>query len=533
MVSPVDSDVPLQAMRRRVVGLVVCSALAVLAATIAWGARWGPDWPAQEFRAWSAAQQGLTAWTNQWYSGQALPGYSIVYPLVSGVVGAPVTGLLAVLIAFAACAGLAPVGRRRDQICFDVSVAFVLATDLFIGQVPYLVGVAFGAWALRILRSGSSGWRTALCAGGCAVGCALSSPLAGSFLLIAVPAIAAAQGWRRTYPLTAAGAGIVASALFGGGSGPFPFRALTLVWVTLFVVLAFALTVRGDTPIRRVAIAYGLATLAALTVANPVGSNIARFGQLITLPLLWYLRPQLRWSSTRVLAVLSAAAALWTSWPAVSSLGQGEADPSRAAAYYTGLESFLDGQDATAGRLEVVFSREHWESLFVAQNFPIARGWERQTDLDVNSVLYHPLTAATYRGWLDANAVSLVALPNVPIDYGGEAEAALLRHPPSYLVPAWRDRNWQVWRVHDPRPLVTGPARMLSLGAASFRLDFRGAGSATVRIRGSWMWTVTAGTACVRQTPDGWLSVTTTAAGPVTLRSRAGLPASASEPRCS
>jgi hypothetical protein len=57
----------------RSVRLLIPALGLVLAAVIAATARWGPDWPAQEFRAWSAQQHGITAWTNQWYSGQAGP----------------------------------------------------------------------------------------------------------------------------------------------------------------------------------------------------------------------------------------------------------------------------------------------------------------------------------------------------------------------------------------------------------------------------------------------------------------------------
>ena len=58
-------------------------------------ARWGPDWPAQEYRAGLAVHNGLLAWTDQWYGGQALPGYSVLYPVFAGLLGAAGTGLLA------------------------------------------------------------------------------------------------------------------------------------------------------------------------------------------------------------------------------------------------------------------------------------------------------------------------------------------------------------------------------------------------------------------------------------------------------
>ncbi|MCW2546858.1 MAG: putative integral rane protein, partial [Mycobacterium sp.] len=58
-------------------------------------ARFGPDWPAQEFRANLAQQVGLTAWNNQWYGGHPLPSYSLLYPAVAALFGARLTAVLA------------------------------------------------------------------------------------------------------------------------------------------------------------------------------------------------------------------------------------------------------------------------------------------------------------------------------------------------------------------------------------------------------------------------------------------------------
>jgi hypothetical protein len=515
----------------RYLGWAVPGSGIVLAAVIAAGARWGPDWPAQEFRAWTAAHNGVTAWTNQWYSGQALPGYSLIYPVISEHLGAALTGLGAVVAATLGAARLAPDNGRALRAGFHVSVALVLAADLFIGQVPYLVGVAFGVWGLRALRTGHS-----VGAGVFAAASSLASPLAGAFLLLAVPALCDVLGWRRAAPFGAAGLGLLLSTLIGGASGPFPFIWRVFAWTAIFAVCAVVLPVRAGRSVRILGLTFGLAALVAFAVPNPVGGNLARFGQLLALPLCWHVLPRLRWAGRRArvgAAVLVAAAALWPTWPALTALDRGAADPSRSAGFYAGLRGFLRTQDGTAGRLEVVFTREHWESIWVAKSFPIARGWERQTDLRMNATLYHPLTAAAYRRWLDDNAVSLVALPTVPIDFGGAAEASLLRHPPAYLVPAWHDANWQVWRVRASHPLVTGPATVEHVGVASLVMRFQHAGTATIRIRGNGMWAAARGEACVSHDAGGWLTVAADAAGPLTLRARVGLDALAAGTRCS
>lgn len=500
----------------------------VVAAFIAVVARWGPDWPAQEFRAWSANHVGLTAWTNQWYSGEALPGYSVIYPAVSSLLGAPLTGLLAVAAAAAGASRLAPPGGRYRQVGYRMSVAVVLAADLVIGQIPYLLGVAFGVWALWGLRARHPGLATALSAA-----CSLASPLTGAFLLLAAPAIATAYGWRRALPFGAGIAGVAIAALYGGAGGPFPFLGRIFIYVAAFAILCVVLTSREDRAIRVLGITYGMAAIALFVVANPVGGNIARLGQLIALPMLWHVVPRLRWRRRAAVLPLVALAALWPVWPSMTSIVRGSVDPSRSQPYYAGLLAFLRSQDPRGGRLEVVFTREHWESLYVAQTFPLARGWERQTDMGTNRVLYHRITAAAYRQWLDVNGVSLVALPNVAIDFGGKPEAALLRRPPSYLTPIWHDRNWQVWRVRGARGLVTGPASISSLGAASFVLDFTRRGTATVRIRANGMWAVTNGDGCVESDRRGWLTVAAAAPGRLTLRARIGFGALSSGTRCS
>jgi hypothetical protein len=182
---------------------------------------------------------------------------------------------------------------------------------------------------------------------------------------------------------------------------------------------------------------------------------------------------------------------------------------------------FLSTQDPADGRLEIPFTREHWEAARVAPYFPIARGWERQTDYQYDAVLYDALTAASYREWLTSAGVDLVALPDAPIDPGGKAEQALLADPPSYLVPVWHDAHWRVWKVAGAQPLVSGPATLTTLGTSSFRLAFSAPGDAVVRVRMSSLWQVTSGQGCVLPAQsDGWVHVRATAAGELTTRAR-------------
>ena len=500
------------ARRPWLLALAVCTVVVLVA-------RLGPDWPAQEFRARLARDTGLTAWNDQWYGGHALPGYSLLYPPVAAVFGAAFTGLLAAVGCTWLVSRLLPptdTGRRW----FGIAAAVCVAGNLFIGQVPFLLGLLFGlaAFLAALQAKPSAGSRLVVAL--LAAACALSSPLAGLFLLLAAFTWAFEVGWRRALPLGGAVAGPIVSLAVGGGSGPFPFGWTGLANFAVFVAATLLLVPRRYTLLRRFAVVYAVAAVLCYLVPNPVGGNVVRLGQLLAVPAAFWLLGRHR-RSLAVCALGLIPALAWQFYPVGSAAARAAGDPSVNASYYTGLLHFLGTQNPANGRLEIPFTREHWEADRVAPYFPIARGWERQTDYKYDAVLYQPLTAASYRQWLASAGVDLVALPDAPLDYGGKAEQALLAHPPSYLVPVWHDAHWKVWRVAGAAPLVSGPATLTKLGTSSFRLDFRQAADAVVRVRMSSLWQVTSGQGCVLPAqPDGWVHVRATAPGDVTVRAR-------------
>ncbi|MGI8879158.1 MAG: hypothetical protein ACR2KJ_01325 [Jatrophihabitans sp.] len=489
---------------------------AVSALLVVLVARWGPDWPAQQFRAGLAGHASLHVWNDQWYGGHALPGYSVLYPIVSAVLGARVTGLLAVTAAAWAAGLLLPSDEVARHRRYSIAVAAILSGSLIIGQVPFLLGVALALWALVAL----SRQRTVV-VWVFAAAASLASPLAGVFLLMAVPSLAVRFSWRRALPLSAGLAGSVVAGVVGGAAGPDPYPWQSLIGVLGFSIGSLLVTTRADCMLRRFAAVYAVVGVLAFLTPNPIGGNVDRIGKLIALPLACYLLFNGARRTKLLRGVLVAVAALlWPFVPLTSAIAQGARDPSQNAVYFTQLLSFLDSQNPTSGRLEIPFTRAHWESARVAPHFPLARGWERQTDLKYNSVLYEPLTPNEYLLWLRDSAVSLVALPSVPLDEGGKAEGRLLAHPPPYLRQVWSNQNWTVWTVVGGQPLASGPASITRLGPASFDITFRRAGASLVRIRASNLWHVTAGTGCVDAGSQGWLEVHAPAAGMLTLRAQ-------------
>ncbi|MDM7853843.1 hypothetical protein [Cellulomonas alba] len=493
--------------------LAAAAAMAGVSVLVVQFARWGPDWPAQQFRAWLARSSAFLLWNDSWYAGHPLPGYSVLYPLVAHQLGAGGTGVAASVVAACGAHRLLPVGtgvaRRR---LYTGAVVVTLTVVLVVGQLPFLLGVALGAWAVvAVLRvPGARGWSLAA---GLALACSLASPLPGALLLLVASGLIAVLPGRRVAALATAGGGIVVALAVGGAGGRMPCPWSALVGTLVFCAVVWLLRPSAPPAVRAFATRfvplYAVAAVACWAVPNPVGGNIARLGQLLAVPGGVYLAT--RGSARRVTAtaLVLGLALFWTAQPAGGSVFGGSRQPSRDAAYYRGLLGFLATRP-DVGRVEIPFTRDHWEASYVAPHYPLARGWERQTDLAQNAVLYEPLSAAAYRGWLQDDAVTLVALPDVPLDAGGQAEAALLRHPPPYLRPVWHDAHWRVWSVSGSRPLATGAGTVTSLGTQEFVLRVTRPGVTEVRIHASRLWTVVEGDACVGATSDGWLTVTAT-----------------------
>jgi hypothetical protein len=149
----------------------------------------------------------------------------------------------------------------------------------------------------------------------------------------------------------------------------------------------------------------------------------------------------------------------------------------------------------------------HWEAAYIAPTVPLARGWERQTDIVDNPIFYDgSLTAATYQRWLVDNAVEFVALPDASLDSSSMSERRLLESSPSYLQPVWSDAHWQVWRVAGYHGLVDGPAQLVALTPSSFTLDVHGSADLVIHIHSSPHWAVDGG-GCATSTLDQWTLV--------------------------
>jgi len=141
----------------------------------------------------------------------------------------------------------------------------------------------------------------------------------------------------------------------------------------------------------------------------------------------------------------------------------------------------------------------------------IARGWERQLDNRRNALFYAGSArpdAAALRAWLTDEAISLVALPDAPLDYSGKAEARLLRAGAlPYVRELWRSTHWRLFAVSAASALAEPPAVLTRLGADSFTLRAPRAGTFTVRVRFTPYWRLASGSGCVRRAAGDWTAL--------------------------
>ena len=472
----------------------------------------GVDLAAQDYRVWQFRAHGFTLWDVSWYGGHAAVGYSVLFPAVGALVGAlPATAIAAICSSWLFGALVGP-ARSWASVLARLWFAVFVVGDVIVGQGPFACALAFGLGSVLAVRR-----RRASVAGLAALAASMFSPLGALFLLLVAVAWAPSIGWRRAMPMFAAVVGVAVSVVAGDG-GVFPFPVTTLLGQLAIVVIGLLVSPQSLPAVRRALVILGVACVVLFVWPNPVGGNMARLGTVLIGPIAAH--QLLRARRVRTLLLLTAPLLGFQLLPVMNSVANAAVDPSAHASYYQGMLGYLSAHNDIAQRVEIPLTRNHWEATYVAEKVPLARGWYRQVDIERNGMLYELLTATTYSHWLQQNAVDYVALADVPLDRGGEAEAALLAHPPSYLHEVYADPHWQVWRVDDPTPIATGAGSITAVGGDGFTLTARQPGPTLVRLRWSPYWHIDSGHACLSPAPDGWTNVTAAAPGFIHVTAR-------------
>ncbi len=466
------------------------------------------DLAAHLYRAGLFRRQGLAVWDGNWYGGHHVPAYSLLFPPLEAYLRPRLAGALAAVAAAWLFALLARARWGERGSLAAAWFALGTATLLLTGRLTFAAGVSAALLALWGWERGGAG---AGAAGGVLTG--LTSPVAGLFL-----ALAALATRRRAGALVAAAALgpplVVILLLPEGGTEPFPFGSL---WPVLVLAAgAVLLLPREEGALRRGAVLYGALCLGAFLVPSALGSNAVRLAPLVAGPLA---AGALRGRRDRLLAALALPLLAWQWAAPVRDVHTAAGDPSTRAAYYTGVRAFLERALASGppGRVEVPFTRNHWEAALLAPHVPLARGWERQLDRRLDQLFYRPLTVVAYRRWLGALAVRFVALPDVRLDYAGAAEGRLVATPRPWLRPVYADAHWRVFSVRGAAPLSTGAARAVRLGSDTVRLRALRAGPALVRVRFTPYWALARGRGCVRRAPGGFTRIDVRGPGPLRL----------------
>ncbi|QEC49865.1 hypothetical protein FSW04_21370 [Baekduia soli] len=470
------------------------------------------DLAAQLHRVGLFAANGFAVWDNSWYGGHHLPGYSLVFPAVGAAVGVRLAGASAA-VASAALFDALVAGRGATAARWWFAVG--CSADLLIGRMTYALGVSFGLAAVFALVHHRPRSAAVL-----ALGCAATSPVAGLFLALVCAALwIVDRHWAALVTGLAALAGVVAlSVAFPeGGSQPFSWSSFA---VTLSISLAAAVAVGRRRHLRVALVLYAAAAVLCFVIASPMGGNITRLGTAFAAPVLLVAAATAPAVRRVVLLLILCAAAAWQWIDPITQAARGWDDPSAASAYYQPLVAKLRAVGATAGRVEVPFTQGHWETVYLARRFALARGWERQLDRRLNPLFYdHRLTPAVYDRWLRANAVDYVALPDTRMDPSGRTEAAMVRRGAPFLQQIWAGRHWRLYRVLDPLALGSGRAGAVRLTGSGVRVEVRRPGSVLLRVHWTPYWDVTGGRACVSPRA-GWTLLKTPETGTFTLTAR-------------
>ena len=177
-----------------------------------------------------------------------------------------------------------------------------------------------------------------------------------------------------------------------------------------------------------------------------------------------------------------ASLAFWMWSPAVRDVIKYLEDPAAKSDYFEPLRQFLYTLPDQR-RIEIPFTRSHWEGAEIAPEVPLARGWLRQLDTGLNPIFYKgKINRLTYASWLADNAVRYVALPSAKPDKSSYGERALIEKGLPYLRLRWKSDDWRVYEVLLPTPIVIPQgdaqhrARAVRLGRAAARREEAGRG---------------------------------------------------------
>ncbi|MET9220268.1 MFS transporter [Streptomyces sp. NPDC088197] len=425
-----------------------------------------------------------------WYGGMHPASYSILSPYIMAGLGVRTTAVIAGTLSTTAATLLLIRARIKRPMLPALWTAFALWGDVLSGRVTFALGVLFGLIATLLLfpTDPPVGARrtprvlTATLMGALATMC---SPVAGLFILVVAAALFLTGRRKDAYVMAVCPPLVVgATSLLFPFYGVQPFKWFFAI-IPFATAVAIALVVPREWRVVRVGSwIYAAGVALTYVIPSPIGSNVERlallFGGTVLLIVAMAWTRGGRMALMLYLAFLGVAG--WQISKPVVDLVNTSA-PSSTVEHAAPLIAQLTKVRADKGRVEVVPLRSHWEASGLAPHVNLARGWNRQADVERNPLFYDgTLTAETYRQWLQRWSVGYVVLPSDTPDGAAVAEAKIVAAGQSWLTPVWHDDYWKLYRVANADPLADPPAIVDEASPAELTVTMPTSGSVILRI---------------------------------------------------
>ncbi len=535
----------------------------------------GGDLAAQQAWAGFARRYPGSAYSLFWYGGLHTANYSVISPYLMAAFGvrtvAAASGLAATFM------GVSIIMRSsiRKPLWPALVVGFSMWCQVVCGRATFMLGVAFGVGAVLAAVGGNSR-RRIVAATLCAALATMGSPVAGLFLVVVGAAYLFLRQWGRALALI-----LPPFVVVGLTTWLFPFEGeQPMAFVRIFPPVLLCGVVMLAAPrswklLKFGAGVYAVGVVLTWLIPTPIGTNVERFAEIAAPPILLAavmnrdftlpkslrpLRPKrvletLRrlgsprpvWSGVKrhhiwQRAVLVTAVVLSLTWVSIKTTADIVAYTKVPtwAVETDGVVKELNRLGADRTRVEVVPARDHREAAVLSPYINMARGWNRQADVERGRLFYEgrpvseveegAFTSSSYRAWLNHWAVGFVVLykGDGKPDGAAEREHDLVTSEPSYLDQVWHDDNWRIYRVKDAVPLVDRPGSVVTADGAHLTVRMSEPGSVIVRVAYSpWLW---AEGGCLYKEGD-FTRLTVKKAGDIRIASNYGGP-SGPQPRC-
>ncbi|MER8221433.1 MFS transporter [Streptomyces sp. NPDC094143] len=452
----------------------------------------GGDLAAQDAWAEFVGRHPDSAYNLAWYGGMHPVSYSVVSPYLMSVLGVRTTMMIAGTVSAGLLTLLLLRSRAvRNPLWASLAGVFGLFCNAVSGRVTFGLGMMFALGAVAVVfcwpyRWRYKRWAKALCAAPLAALATMASPVAGLFVGLVAVALFLQKRRPGAWALGLAPSAVVAvSAWLFPFSGTQPMMFGSVVLPLAFSVLVLVLVPRDWKTVRLTAAVYGLGVVLVWLISSQIGSNITRLAMLfagvaLVAALPFTVERSRKWYAAVVALV---GFGVWIGFKTVDDIVH-TAPAASWSRELAPLVNELQEVGAEKGRVEVVPARSHREASALAPYVNLARGWNRQADMERNPLFYDDtLNSANYREWLKRWAVHYVVLPkDEPDGDGGERERALVQRGLPYLTQVWGDANWQLFKVTDPTPLAEPNAVVDRAEQGEMVLQVRKAGRILVRI---------------------------------------------------